>query len=144
MRAGLLAQHLPGNDVGVMFQAGDDDFVARFDVVAAPALRDQVDAFGGSANEDDLFGGARVEEPLHLGARLFVGLRGALAKLMHAAVDVGAIHFVELDDGVDDGARLLRGGGVIEIDERLAVDGLLEDGEILADLLDVESGMRPG
>ncbi len=124
--------------------AGDDDFIARFDVVAAPGLRHQVDAFGGAANEDDLLRSARVEKSLDLGARLFVGFGGALAQLMHAAVDVGAIHFVELDDGVDDGARLLRGGGVIEINERLAVDGLLEDGEILADLLNVESGRGPG
>ena len=39
---------------------------------------------------------ARVEELLHLGAGLFVGLGGALAQLVHAAVDVGAIHFVNL------------------------------------------------
>lgn len=124
-----------------MLQAGDNNFVARFHIVAAPALRNQVDAFGGSTNEDYLLRGSRVQKSLHLDACLFVSLGRPLAKLMHAAVDIGAIHFVELHDGVDDGARFLRGSGIIEVDERLAVNGLLEDGEILADPLDVESGM---
>ena len=88
----------------------------------------------------DLVRSARIEKALHLGAGLFVGLGGALAEFMNAAMDIGAVHFVKFHDSVDDRARFLRGGGVIEIDKRLAVDGLLEDGEILADLLDIESG----
>ncbi len=57
-------------------------------------------------------------------------------------MDVGAIDGVELDDGVDDGLRLLRGGGVVEIDQRLAVDGLLEDREIFAEFVYVEGVCR--
>ncbi len=38
---------------------------------------------------------------------------------------------------IDDGLRLLRGGGVVEIDERLAIDLAGEDREIRPDLLDV-------
>ena len=34
----------------------DDDLVARADVAAAPALRDEVDALGRAAHEDDLLG----------------------------------------------------------------------------------------
>ena len=95
----------------------------------------QVDAFGGAAHEDQLVLGAGVEEALGLGARLFVGRRGALAQLVHAAMDVGAIHLVELADGVDHRERLLRRGGVIQIHQRLAVDALLQDREILPDLV---------
>jgi hypothetical protein len=60
---------------------------------------------------------------------------------MHAAMNVGAIDGVELDDGVDDGLRLLRGGGVVEIDQGLAVDSLLEDREVFAEFGDVEGGL---
>ena len=34
-RAGLLGQELPGDDVGMMLHARDDDFIAGFDVGAA-------------------------------------------------------------------------------------------------------------
>ena len=55
-------------------------------------------------------------------------------------MDIGAIHLVKFADGVDHRERLLRGGGVIQVHQRLAVDRLLQDREILADLLHVESG----
>ena len=45
---------LPGHDVRVVLELGDDDLVALADVLAAPALGDEVDAFGGAADEDDL------------------------------------------------------------------------------------------
>ncbi len=66
-------------------------------------------------------------------------LGGLLGKMMHGAMDIGVGSFVIPGDGVDHRARLLRGGGVIEIDERLAVNLLLEDRKIGADALDVES-----
>ena len=53
-RALFRAEHLPGNDVGVMLQPGDDDLVVLLNVLPPPALRDQVDRLGGSANKDDL------------------------------------------------------------------------------------------
>ncbi len=52
-RASFGAEHLPGNDVGVVLEPGDDDFIAFVDILAAPALRDEVDAFGCAADEDD-------------------------------------------------------------------------------------------
>jgi hypothetical protein len=49
-----------------------------------------------------------------------------------AAMDVGAIHFVELADSFDHAGGFLRSGGAIEVDQRLPVNGLLEDRKILA------------
>ena len=63
------AELLPGDDVGVVLEPGDDDLVARADVAAAPALRDQVDRLGRAADEDDLSDRRRVEEAAHLVAR---------------------------------------------------------------------------
>ena len=79
-----------------------------------------------------------AKEALRLGARLLVSGRRALAQLVNAAVDIGAIHLVKLTDGIDHRERFLRGGGAIEIDQRLAVDCLLEDREVLANPLHVE------
>ena len=53
-RAGALAQHLPGHDVGVVLHVGDQDLVARRRRGAPEALRHQVDRLGGAAHEDDL------------------------------------------------------------------------------------------
>ena len=48
-------------------------------------------------------------------------------------MDVGVFVLVEVRRGVDDGLRLLRGGGVVEPDQRLAVDRLAQDREVVAD-----------
>ena len=52
---------------------------------------------------------------------------------MHAAMDVGAVHLGRSGGWLDHRMRLLAGGGAIQIHQRLAVDRLLEDREILAD-----------
>ena len=41
-------------------------------------------------------------------------------------------------DGVDDAARLLRGGGAVEIHERMSADLLMEDRKLLANRRRVE------
>jgi len=41
-------QLLPGHDVGVVLEVGDDDLIALVDVLSAPAPGDEVDALGGA------------------------------------------------------------------------------------------------
>ena len=77
-------------------------------------------------------GRARAEEALHLAARALEGRRRALAQLVHAAVDVGVVVLVVARHGVDHRAGLLGGGGVVEVDERPAVDPLGQDREVRA------------
>ena len=45
---GLLADQLPGHDVRVMFQGGDEDLVARAEARARVGLSHQVDGLGGA------------------------------------------------------------------------------------------------
>src|SRR5205807_559745 len=92
----------------------------------------------GTADEYDLPRLARVQEPLDRKPRVLVRAGGALRKQVDAAMNVGAVLGVEADDGVDDGARLLRRRGVVEVDERLAPDPLLQDREVLPDARDIE------
>src|ERR1035438_5030759 len=61
-RALLRGQLLPGHDVGVVFQPGDDDLVVLLHVTAAPSLGDQVDTLGGAAHKDNFARGGSVEE----------------------------------------------------------------------------------
>ena len=119
------------------------DLVAEVEDGAGVALRDQVDRLGGAAHEDDLLAVGGVEEVLHRVARRLEGLGGALAEGVHAAVDVGVVGGVETRDGVDHRARLLRRGGVVEVDERLAVHLLGEDREVGAQAVHRRRAARP-
>ena len=98
---------------------------------AAEARGYEIDAFGQIAREDDL---ARLgtEEARHRLARRLVAFGRALGEEMHAAMDVGVILLHHLAHGVDDLARLLRRGAIVEIDERTAMDAPCQDGEIPA------------
>jgi hypothetical protein len=49
-RAGAVGDHLPGHDVGVMLEDREHDPVAGLEEGPAPALRDEVDSFGGAAD----------------------------------------------------------------------------------------------
>ena len=82
------AKLLPGNDVGVVLEPGDDDLVVLLNVATAPALGHQVDAFGCAAHKDNLAGGGRVQEAAHFFARAFVGIGGARRQRVGGAVDV--------------------------------------------------------
>ena len=57
---------------------------------------------------------------------------------MQAAVHVGVLLGIGLVEAVEHGLRLLRRGGVVEIDQRLAVDLHRQRGEVRADAVDVE------
>jgi hypothetical protein len=71
-------------------------------------------------------------------SRLLVGVGGLLRQVVHPTVNVGVETPVALGLGVECRLRLLSRGGVVEIGERLAVDGLVERREVGTDALDVE------
>ena len=60
--AGPFAEHLPGDDIRVVFEGGDEDFIAGLDAAGKrEALGDQVDGIGGAGGEDDLDGTGRIQ-----------------------------------------------------------------------------------
>ncbi len=85
-RSALLAEQLPGDDVRVMLQLGDEDLVAGSDVSPSPARRHEVDGLGGAADEDDLLGARGVEEAAHRLPRSLPRCRGFLGERVHAAL----------------------------------------------------------
>jgi hypothetical protein len=85
----------------------------------------------------------RVDELRDLVTRALVQRRGLLGEDVHATVDVGVVLLVVLVEHVDDLARGLRGRGVVEVDELLAVvDHSVQDREVLADRLGVEEARQ--
>ena len=74
-----------------------------------------------------------ADERADLFAGFFVLLGAALAERVDAAVDVGVVALVDAAEDFDHLPRPLRAGGVVEKHERLiAVDGLLQDGKVVA------------
>src|SRR5581483_10906171 len=84
--ARLIADHLPGDDVGVMLEAGDQDLIARPEARACIRLGDEIYALGRAADEDDLTGGLRIDEPAHPLACALVRLGRGLAQRMDTAM----------------------------------------------------------
>ena len=132
--AGAEGELLPRDEVGVVLHLGGEDDVAGLEVGVAPGSGDEVDGLGGAAGEDDLGGVGGVDEFGGAGAGGFIAVGGAHGERVESAVDVGVVAFVVAGDGVDHRARFLRGGSVVEIDEGLAADVLVEDGEIDAEV----------
>ena len=111
----------------MVLEAGDQDLVAGADVPAPPGAGHQVDRFGGATHEDDLTGARGVEETPHGLARPLVGLGRELRQSVDSALDIGVPALVAGDDRRRHGPRLLGGGGVVEVDQRAAVDLARED-----------------
>ena len=121
-RAVPLAVEMPGHDVGVVLHDGEHDLVAFADHHAAEALGHEVDGLGRVAGEDDLVLGRRIEEAPHAFARILEGLGGGVREEVQAAMHVGIFFRVALHHRVEHRLRLLGRGGIVEIDQRLAID----------------------
>jgi hypothetical protein len=138
--AGLLAHHLPGDDVGVVLECGDEDLIAGAEAWPRVRLRDQIDALGGAAREDDLARRAGIDEAAHTLARTLERGRRRLAQGMHAAVHVGVrVHLVVVHRA-DHLQRALRGGGAVQVHQGMPVHAGAEDGKVAPHALDVERG----
>ncbi len=142
--AGLPGGELPGHDVGVMLGLGEHDLVAGAQQAFAEGGGEQVDAFGGAAHEHDLVLRARIQEGGHAVACVLKGIAGHFRQRMGAAMDVGVLLRIVARHAVDHGLRLLRGGGAVEPDQRLAVHRALQDGEVAADSFDIEHACGHG
>ena len=68
---------------------------------------------------------------------MFVGLGRLLAQVMHPTVDVAVLVQVIVALALNDAQGLLRGGGIVEINQGLAIDLLVEDGELLSYFVDI-------
>ena len=126
MGAVPFAGQLPRNDVAVVLHGGDDHLVAFADVTLRERGGYQIDAFRRATGEDDFVGLAGVDESLHGLAGVFIGFGGLGGQIMGATVYVAVERCVVAAQCVDDRLGLLCGGCVVEINQRLVVDGLVQ------------------
>ena len=115
LRAGLLTDHLPRQQIAVVLHDGHQHLVPRLDAAQAVAVGDKVQALGGVAGEDDLLGALGADERPHRLARILIDPRGLHAQRVQAAQGIGIVLAVKLCFRVDDALRALRRGRVIEI-----------------------------
>ena len=103
----FLAQHLPGNDVGVVLHVGDDDVVAGAYVLPPVGVSHQVDPFRGVPSVNYLFVVAGIDELPDLGSCALITISRLLAHGMDAAVHIGVGSGVVIDDGINHGLGFL-------------------------------------
>ena len=130
LSAFLFAHHLPRDDVGVVLHLGHQHGVSGAEVGAAPGLGDEVDPVRGAGCEDDFFGGLAANVVRDFPPGTFIGFRGQLGQMVCSAVDVGVVVREVFALSLDDGQRLLGTGGIVEVDQRLAVDAPVEDRKV--------------
>ena len=129
-RALALTMEVPRHDVGVMLHHAQHDLVAGADVRKAEARRNEIDRLGRRSGENDLLVRGGVDEPPHgLSGRL-VSLGRRIGEIVQAAMHIRILVLIGVRQAVDDLLRLLSRGGIIQIDERLAIRALGEDREI--------------
>ena len=95
-------------------------------------MHNQIDAFGCAAHEDAFLRFGRIDKPLDFFPRAFVGGRRFHAEIVHAAMNVRMFLLDVLRAALNYHHRDLRGRGIVEIDQRLAVDGLAQYGKVFA------------
>ena len=127
LNAALFGQHLPRDDVRVMFHFRENDGVAFVEVGSSPSVGHEVDGFGGAAGDDHL---VRVEALLEFGAAGFVAFRRFPGEGVNGPVNVGVGFRIVGVHRIDNDLWFLRGGGVVEVDQPVAVDLALQNGKL--------------
>jgi hypothetical protein len=122
----------------MMLEPCDYDLVALPHVTPAPSLSDEVDRFGCSSRENNIVWRTRAKEAADFFARCFVSVGCAGGKRVSAPVSVGVFVLIEQGDAVDHGLRLLRRCGIVQPNERLAMDLLVQDRKIPLDRVSIE------
>ena len=117
--AGALGQQLPGHEIAVVLHHREQHLITGLEVGVSPGARHQIDRLAGVTGEHDFARAGGRHEISGDCPGPFEGVGGPGAELMGAAMDVGVICGVIALQGVQHLARLLTGGRVIQIDQRL-------------------------
>ena len=113
-------QQLPGDQVGVVLHHREQHLITGAQVGLAPAASHQVDRLAGIAGKHDFSRIGRTDEGGSFAAGCLKAFSSASTELVGAAVHVGVVVVVVVLQGRQYLTGLLAGGGVIEIDQRLA------------------------
>ena len=132
-----LAHLLPGHDIGMVVEGGDNHVVAFFQEFPAERLCHQIDAFSRATHKEDVLLGRSIDEARHLLTGTLILVGAACCQGVGTTMDVRVVGLVELAQSIDDPQRLLGGRTIVEPHEVVAIHLLMEDGELLADFFGV-------
>ena len=124
----------------MVLQGREQYLVTGPQVALPPAVGHQVDRFGGAASPDDFAVVAGMEKEAYPLSSRFEGGRGSAAQGVGGAVHIGVVTAIVLIHGLQYRQRLLGGGGIVQIDQRLVVDLLLQGWELGANGGQIEVG----
>ena len=131
-RASAFGEELPRDEVAVVLHFGEQNHIACAEIANAPSVRNEVDGLGSSACEDDFLRLRRAEIFRNFCACALESIGRARTQFVQSAMHVGVVALVVVRERGDDGARLLRAGGIIEIDERISVHLVVENRKVSA------------
>src|SRR5690606_22963343 len=89
--AALGADHLPGDDVGMVLELGYQHAVTGIEVMTPPAVRHQINGFGHAAHPDNLPGTGAVEKTAGGFAGAFKRLGRSITEGVNAAMNIGVV-----------------------------------------------------
>ena len=129
-----------------MLSFADEYFVARLDERLAYSERGQIERMSSSGSEDNFLTLSGMDEFSHRIAGVFISLRSLRSNAVHGPVKIGGGIGSAVSPAVNYRARTERGGRVVEIHKRLAVNAPSELGKFVAKFLDRHSltSPRPG
>ena len=114
---------LPGDDIGVVLDGGDQHAIARPQELFCKPGRYQVDGLGGAAGINDLVIMTGIDKIGNLLSCPFVCLGSLLTEIMHSPMDIAIYGMVIVVHGAEHLFRLLGGSGIVQINKGVAVDG---------------------
>src|SRR6266403_3552193 len=132
---------LPGNNVGVMLEPRDHNFVVFLDVAVPPTLGDQIDALGGTTHEDDLTCGGSIQKSANFVPRALISIGRTCSQRVGSPVNVGILVAIKSRDPVNDRIRLLGSRGVVEPNQRSPVHMFLQDREVAFDDMRIKKSL---
>ena len=134
---GALREQLPGHNVGVVLHLADEDDIPGTQIGPTPTVCHEVDGLGSVSGEYDFPCAMGIEKKSHPTAGALELIRGLLAELIHAAVDIGIGRTVEGCLRSDDRFGFLGGRGTVE-ERHWPFDRQLKDGEISPHCCDIK------
>ena len=114
-----------------MFECREQNFITGLKV-GTEAVSREVDGIGAARRENQLIGVSAAKVRGYRFSGILVGGGGGAGERVGATVDVRVDRFVIGARGVEYGERFLRGRGIVQIDQGLAIDWLVKDGKKLA------------
>ena len=140
---GAFAEHLPGNNIGVVLHGRDNNVISGLHRAHSPAVCHEVDPFGGAAYKHNLFRRLRADKARHLTAHVLHAFGRFRAEGVYATMHGGITMAIQVRLGINNRIRFLGAGGAVQIRQRLPVNFTGQHREIGADLLDVITHASP-